>query len=97
MYSIKISLLSSGILKLNDVEEFVSGFNYFFIRHSNEETISFSRKDIVKIERRLKNGKYKIIKLKKPKLLRKVYVYEQTSKKASIKFKFDKNFSNDSS
>jgi len=64
MYSLKI-FTKNGVVSLKNVEEFVTGILYFYCRYVDGSLVSIPRSEIITIERKLKNGKYKEIKLKK--------------------------------
>jgi len=56
----------TGIINFENVNEFASSFNYFFVRLKNGKTISLERSNIYLIERKTKTGSYKKVKLVDP-------------------------------
>jgi len=52
---------------VEDIEEYVCGFSYFYVRHVDGSTTSFNRRNIKRAMRKLPTGEYKQIHLKKPK------------------------------
>lgn len=58
-----------GEILIEDIEEYVCGFQYFYVRHrSSGETLSFNRDNIVAVSRRLPGGEFRPIHMKKPKV-----------------------------
>lgn len=55
---------------LNNIDEFTSGYQYFYVRHLDGKTVSYNRKLIKDIIRLLPNNRETGIFLKKPKLKR---------------------------
>lgn len=59
---------TSGEMMISDIEEYVCGFSYFYVRFLNNETTSFDRRNIMKAMRRLPTGDFRQIHMKKPKV-----------------------------
>ena len=57
----------AGEMEISDIEEYVCGFSYFYVRYLSSETQSFSRKSIHKAMRKLPTGEFRQIHMKKPK------------------------------
>jgi hypothetical protein len=57
-----------GELLVVGIEEYVCGFAFFYVRHIDGRTASFSRSDILAAYRRLPTGEFRQIHLKKPKI-----------------------------
>lgn len=69
MYDLKVTL-SSANMDLVDVDEFVPGVKFFYVRMKNGNTITLSTNSIRKVELK-KNGTYKPVTFKKiPKSLK---------------------------
>lgn len=57
-----------GDILIEDIEEYVCGFQFFYVRHrSTGETVSFNRDNILAVYRRLPAGEFRPIHMKKPK------------------------------
>jgi ATP-dependent RNA circularization protein (DNA/RNA ligase family) len=65
--SLKLELYSGQILTLDNIDEFTSGYQYFYVRHLDGRTVSFNRKNIRDVIRLLPNNRETGIFLKKPK------------------------------
>ncbi len=66
-YTLRFNIKSSGQpVIIEDIEEFTSSYQFFFIRKLDGTTISFDRQELNSIERMLKNGEFKSISLLKP-------------------------------
>lgn len=52
---------------IEDIEEYVCGFSYFYIRDIDGRTYSFDRRSIKRAMRKLPTGEFRQIHLKKPK------------------------------
>jgi hypothetical protein len=52
---------------IQDIEEYVCGFSYFYVRYTDGKTTSFDRRNIIKALRKLPTGDFRQIHLKKPK------------------------------
>lgn len=65
--TVKLST-NSGEMEINDIEEYVCGFSYFYVRFTNGDTQSFDRNTIHRAMRRLPTGDYRQIHMKKPKV-----------------------------
>ena len=61
-------ITTSGEMMIQDIEEYVCGFSYFYVRFLNGETTSFDRDNIVKAMRKLPTGDFRQIHMKKPKV-----------------------------
>lgn len=61
-------MTSSGEMEINDIEEYVCGFSYFYVRFISGDTQSFDRRSINKAMRRLPTGDFRQIHMKKPKV-----------------------------
>jgi hypothetical protein len=53
-------------MSIPKITEYVAGFRYFYIRQDNGKTISLDRQSINKVEKKTRDGKYREVKLKKP-------------------------------
>jgi hypothetical protein len=53
-----------------DIEEYACGYGYFYVRHHDSTTESFPRAGILSVERRVRDGSFHPIRLKKPRLER---------------------------
>lgn len=65
--SLKVELHTGQTVTLNNIDEFTSGYQYFYVRHLDGKTVSFNRKNIKDIIRLLPNNRETGIFLKKPK------------------------------
>lgn len=66
--SLKIILNSNKIVILNNIDEFTSGYQYIYIRHTDGKTASFNRCEVKDVLRLLPNGREMRVFLKKPKV-----------------------------
>lgn len=60
---------------LQDVEEYACGYAYFYVRHQDGQTESFPRTALAVVERRVRDGSFHPIHLKKAKLTEKGYEF----------------------
>lgn len=58
----------SGEVIISNIEEYVCGFAYFYVRHTDGRTSSFDREDILSASRKLPTGDFRAIHLKKAKI-----------------------------
>lgn len=63
--TIKLEMLDGEQSVINDIEEYVCGFSYFYCRLLDGSTVSFNRSDILSVSRKLPGGKFWMIHLKK--------------------------------
>lgn len=61
-------ITDSGEISIDDIEEYVCGFSFFYVRFVNGTTQSFDRKSIHKAMRKLPTGDFRQIHMKKPKV-----------------------------
>jgi ATP-dependent RNA circularization protein (DNA/RNA ligase family) len=66
--SLRVELYSGQSVILNNIDEFTSGYQFFYVRHLDGKTVSYSRKSIKDIIRLLPNGRETGIFLKKAKV-----------------------------
>lgn len=66
--SLRVELHSGQIVTLNNIAEFTAGYEFFYVRHIDGRTTSYSRKTIRDIIRLLPNGRETGIFLKKAKI-----------------------------
>lgn len=59
---------NAGEMMIQDIEEYVCGFSFFYVRYRNGDTTSFDRRSIQKAMRRLPTGDFRQIHMKKPKV-----------------------------
>lgn len=64
--TVKLTTDASELI-IENIEEYVCGFSYFYVREMNGSTLSFDRRSIKKAERKLPTGEFRQIHLKKPK------------------------------
>ncbi len=68
---------SDGEVLIENIEEYVCGFSYFYVRHQGSgHTESFSRDNIVSASRRLPTGEFRVIHMKKAKVYDNTGFYE---------------------
>ncbi len=72
--SLRIELHSGQTILLNNIDEFTSGYQFFYVRHLDGKTVSFYRKTIKDIIRLLPNGRETGIFLKKVKISKRSYL-----------------------
>ena len=65
MYVLRITTKTTGHWLLEQVVEFISGKNYFFIRLTDGKTISVDRGSIIKVDRKTEKGFFKEVRLRK--------------------------------
>lgn len=53
---------------LYDVEEYACGYGFFYIRHQDGQTESYPRASLQTVERRVRDGSFHPIHLKKPRM-----------------------------
>jgi hypothetical protein len=61
-------MTQAGEMVINDIEEYVCGFSFFYVRYKNGDTASFDRKSIARAMRKLPTGDFRQIHMKKPKV-----------------------------
>jgi hypothetical protein len=64
---VKLDTLSGEVV-ISNIEEYVCGFAYFYVRHTDGSTYSFDREDILGAYRKLPTGDFRAIHLKKVKV-----------------------------
>lgn len=68
--SLKIIMQGGKIVILNNIDEFTSGYQYLYVRHTDGRTASFNREEVREVFRLLPNGREMGVFLKKPKVRR---------------------------
>lgn len=63
-----LQFVDASRIMLYDVEEYACGYGFFYIRHTDGKTESFPRNALVTVERRVRDGSFRPIHLKKPHL-----------------------------
>ena len=58
----------AGEMIINDIDEYVCGFAFFYVRLNDGSTTSFDRDNILAAYRKLPAGEYRQIHMKKPKV-----------------------------
>lgn len=58
----------SGEMSIDNIEEYVCGFSFFYVRFTSGDTSSFDRRSIQKAMRKLPTGDFRQIHMKKPKI-----------------------------
>jgi hypothetical protein len=58
----------TGEMIIENIEEYVCGFSYFYVRFSSGDSTSFDRRLIRRALRKLPTGEFRPIHLKKPKV-----------------------------
>ncbi len=58
----------AGEVLIGNIEEYVCGFAFFYVRHTDGHTESFNRENIIAAYRRLPAGDFRQIHMKKPKV-----------------------------
>jgi hypothetical protein len=58
----------AGEMSIDNIEEYVCGFSFFYCRFVNGDTTSFDRRSIQKAMRKLPTGDFRQIHMKKPKV-----------------------------
>ncbi len=66
-YSLRIELKDNRHVLLNNIDEYTSGYIYFFVRHIDGKTMSYRRNEIKDVIRLLPNGMETMVNLRKPK------------------------------
>ena len=71
IYELRISYSDGTTKNISDVEEFVAGFEYLFVR-TYTKTLSLARRGMVRVERRVDNeNAWFPVRMKKPKVRKK--------------------------
>ena len=65
--ALRVELHSGQVVLLSNIDEFTSGYQFFYVRHLDGKTVSYNRKLIRDIIRLLPNGRETGIFLKKVK------------------------------
>ena len=63
---LRLSTKDEGEIILDHVEEYACGYLYFYVKHGDYAVDCFSRSDLYKVERKMKDGSFRLIHLKKP-------------------------------